>query len=187
MKVENPAALRFIMPDELYLLNADKALYINKAQPMPVAEAVAAPAAEPVAKPMAEPVVMPGPVSFDYLGQNKKAFLIIVNYPGLEFIHDVHLTALQNILNRLAFEMDDVAILNRAKYEGASFEELINFFNPRKLLLLGIDALPAGIAGLTLNQPKQLQNCNALFSFSFDEMMDSNENKKAFWEQMKQL
>jgi hypothetical protein len=26
-----------------------------------------------------------------------------------------------------------------------------------------------------------------LLSFSFNEMMDNNENKKAFWEQMKQL
>jgi hypothetical protein len=27
----------------------------------------------------------------------------------------------------------------------------------------------------------------ALYSFSFDEMMSSNDNKKAFWEQMKTL
>ncbi|AYL98645.1 hypothetical protein [Mucilaginibacter celer] len=32
MKVENPAALRFILEDEIYLLNADKALYENTAQ-----------------------------------------------------------------------------------------------------------------------------------------------------------
>jgi hypothetical protein len=33
----------------------------------------------------------------------------------------------------------------------------------------------------------QLNGCNTLFTFSFDEMMNSNDNKKAFWEQMKQL
>lgn len=187
MKIENPAALRFIMPDELYLLNADKPLYVSNAQLPPAATPVVTPAAEPLTKPIVVPVVVPEPLSFNYLGHNKKAFLIIVNYPNLEFIHDAHLAALQNILKRLAFEMDDVAILNRAKYEAASFDELTDFFSPDKLLILGENALPAGITKLLLNQPKQLPNCNALFSFSFDEMMDSNDNKKAFWEQMKQL
>jgi DNA polymerase III psi subunit len=61
------------------------------------------------------------------------------------------------------------------------------FFKPKKLLMLGKSSLPEDIELLTLNKPQQLNNCHTLFSFSFDEMMDNNENKKAFWEQMKQL
>jgi hypothetical protein len=87
----------------------------------------------------------------------------------------------------LEFGLDDVAIFNRAKYPDSSFEGLKDFFKPKKLLLLGKQALPEDLAPLTLNKPQQLNNCNTLFSFSFDEMMDNNEKKKAFWEQMKQL
>jgi hypothetical protein len=32
-----------------------------------------------------------------------------------------------------------------------------------------------------------LGSCMVLYSFSFDGMMSSNENKKAFWDQMKTL
>jgi len=166
MKVENPVAYRFILQDEIYLLDKDKALYMQ---------------AEP------QPVIQTQPVKFNYLGGHKKNFLVIVHYSDLEFIHDKHLTALQSILNRLELSLDDVAILNRATYQDASFEHLTGFFTPRKLLILGSNALPEGIDSVGLNKPAELDNCRTLFSFSFDEMMDNNEYKKAFWEQLKQL
>ncbi len=168
MKIENPLAFSFIMPDELYLLKKDKELSSTISIPQPV-------------------LVETPPVNFNYMGMFKKSFLVIVHYPGLEFIDEKHLTALQSIFNRLEFNLDDVAIFNKAKYPETSFEHLTDFFKPQKLLLLGKHALPKDIAPLTLNKLQPLNNCHALFSFSFDEMMDNNENKKAFWEQMKQL
>jgi len=167
MKIENPLAFSFIMHDELYLLKEDEELRNTISIPQPVLETP--------------------PVNFNYLGMNKKNFLVIVHYQDSEFINDKHLTALQSILSRLEFSLDDVAILNKAKYPEDSFEHLTDFFKPQKLLLLGKQALSKGNALLTFNKPQPLNNCRALFSFSFDEMMDNNENKKAFWEQMKQL
>ena len=180
MKIENPVAFSFIMPDELYLLNNDKV----------VGQAVSAPSAPmPVLEPTPSPalVVETPPVSFNFMGGNKKNLLVITHYPELDFINDAHLTALENILKRLEFSLDDAAIFNIAKHTGANHQQVLDFFKPNKLLLLGKRAMPAGIGQLTINQPQQLNNCNTLFSFSFDEMMDSNENKKAFWEQMKKL
>jgi hypothetical protein len=167
MKIENPLAFSFIMPDELYLLKKDKELSNTISIPQPVLETP--------------------PVNFNYRGLYKKNFLVVVYYPDLEFINDKHLTALQSILNRLEFNLDDVAIFNKAKYSEASSEHLTDFFKPEKLLILGKHALPKAIAPLTLNKLQPLNNCSTLFSFSFEEMMDNNENKKAFWEQMKQL
>jgi len=179
VKIENPAALRFIMQDEIYLLNKDKMLYPADEAPL----TIEAPQTVETSVIIEETL----PVSFNYLGGHKKNFLVIVHYNEPEFIDEKHLTALESILKRLEFSLDDVAILNRANYADAPFEILTDFFKPKKLLLLGKNALPAGIMPLTLNTPRQLNNFNALYSFSFDEMMDSNENKKAFWEQMKQL
>jgi len=166
MKVENPVAYRFILQDELYLLDKDKAMYAHTAP---------------------QPIIETQPVNFNYLGGNKKNFLAIVHYTAFEFVDDSHLIALQSIFKRMGLDMDDVAILNRANYSDAAFEDLTGFFSPQKLLLLGTDALPAGIETLTLNRPVVLNNCSTLFSFSFDEMMDNNEKKKGFWEQLKQL
>jgi hypothetical protein len=179
VKIENPAALRFIMQDEIYLLNKDKMLYQADEAPLTIEAPQTIKAVTTIEETL--------PVSFNYLGGHKKNFLVIVHYSEPEFIDEKHLTALESILKRLEFSLEDVAILNRANYANASFEVLIGFFKPKKLLVLGKNSLPAGIEPLTLNSSRQLNNCNALYSFSFDEMMDSNENKKAFWEQMKQL
>jgi len=166
MKVENPLAFRFIMQDDIYLLNKDKPLHNAPIPPS---------------------IIETAPVSFNYLGGHQKRFLVIVHYPELEFIADNHLTALQSILKRKELRIDDVAIFNIANHNKTSFADLIDFFSPRKLLLLGERALPAGIGTLPLNKPAAFGNCTALLSFSFDEMMDNTENKKAFWEQVKQL
>jgi DNA polymerase III psi subunit len=167
VNIENPAAFSFIMQDEIYLLNKDKIEY---------------------GKPRATDTAITTPeLSFNYLGGNKKNFLVVVHYPELEFIAESHLTALENILKRLEFSLDDIAILNKAKYDDVTLAGLTNFFKPAKLLLLGSNALPQGSGALSSNEPKQINNFNVLFTFSFDEMMDNQEYKKAFWEQMKKL
>ena len=167
MKVENPVAFSFIMQDDLYLLNAEK-----MAHSVPV---------------IVEPLVETPVVKFNYLGGHKKNFLVIVHYPDKEHIEEKHLTALQSIFSRLGLELDDVAIFNRAHNDNATFEHITTFFNPKKLLLLGADSLPKGLDNALLNKPTQNGAYHMLYSFSFAEMMDNTENKKAFWEQMKLL
>ncbi|MDF2431011.1 MAG: hypothetical protein JWP44_642 [Mucilaginibacter sp.] len=174
MRVENPAAFSFIMQDDLYLLNKEKAVFEAPAKPLT--------AVEPVFQPAIETVT----VKFNYLGGYKKDFLVIVHYPDVEFMPERHLMALESTLKRLEISLDDTAVLNRSAHPEASFDQLTGFFKPRKLLILGNNALPPRIVKIEQNKLQQLNNCPALFTFSFDEMMDSNENKKTFWEQMKQ-
>jgi hypothetical protein len=187
VNIENPAALHFIMQDDLFFLNADKNLYHNKviAAGVPVAETVIT---APVAiNPVTEATVVEKPVEFKYHGKNNKNFLVLVHYPALEFIHETHLTALENILKRKGFELADVAIVNLAKHDAVNFDSLATYFKPQKMLILGKNAQPQGIQQLALNVPQQVAGLAALYSFSFDEMMDNNDYKKAFWEQMKGL
>lgn len=182
MDIENPVALHFIMQDDLFFLDEDRKAYANTE--IAVSEPVkVVPLAEPALEKV-EPVLETKAVEFTFMGK-KGGMLILVHYPALEFIHDVHLTALENILKRKDIAIGDAAIMNMAKHSDAGFEALTGYFGAKKILLLGKQALPAGIPHLKLNTPEQLANSMALYSFSFDEMMDSPENKKAFWEQMK--
>jgi len=167
MKIDNPQAFRFILQDEIYLLDNDKI-----AKHIPVAE---------------EPIVKTPDLNFNYLGRNNKNFLVLVNYAAEETISEAHLTALENILKRKDLSIDDVAILNTHAYLPLSVASLSQYFKYRKLLIMGKNALPADMEPVTLNQPKKKGDTAVLYSFSFDEMMDSNENKKAFWDQMKTL
>jgi len=169
-------ALHFIMQDDIFFLKEDMERYAEpvRSELTPIIDeeeniVVAVPATE---------------VEFTFMGK-KSELLILVHYTGLEFIHETHLLALENILKRKNLAVADVAILNIANHTGADYEALLSYFNPQKILVLGKQALPASIVPLCLNQPNQLGNKNILYSFSFDEMMDSPDNKKAFWEQMK--
>jgi hypothetical protein len=185
MTVENPMAYSFIMQDDIYLLNADKEQY-SQPQEITPPSAVAEP--EPVyTPPSPAPVALPEPVNFKYLGGNKKGFLVITHYPEHDFMHDKHLAALESTLTRLGFNRDDIAIVNRVHYTDTDFDVLASFFTPKKLLILGKHAVPLKMEALELNKLKQSGTFTALLTFSFDEMMDSLEHKKAFWEQMKQL
>jgi hypothetical protein len=182
MIIENPIAFSFIMEDDIYLLNKDKAAYDTPKTPKPGLTV-----AEPEPEYITATVVESEPAGFDYLGGHAKNFLVIVHYPDHDFMYDKHLTALESTLIRLGFSRDDVAIFNLAKYIDAEFKALADFFKPHKMLILGKNSLPAGIEVIELNKLKQLNGYPVLFTFSFDEMMDSVESKKAFWEQMKQL
>lgn len=168
MKIEHPAAFHFILQDDIYLLNRDKAtIRAVSCQPMPVVETK--------------------PAGFRYLGGNKKNFLVIVHYHDAEHITDNHLEVLQNIFKRLGYDLGDIAIINRMTRAEANLSELMAYFNPQKLLMLGEDAMPAGAGSLSLNTISRIGDCNSLRSYSFAEMMDDQEKKKAFWEKMKPL
>jgi hypothetical protein len=179
VKTENTTALHFIMQDDIFLLNQDREAYSQEVEPIQ----------QPAKQEHPEPVlpIQTKPIAFNYLGGNKKNFLITVHYPGIDFMLEAHLTALQNTLKRLGFEPDDVAILNLATHADADHEKVISYFNPQKLLLMGKNALPKNISAIKLNEQQIMNGSTALFTFSFDEMMDSNDYKKIFWEQMKLL
>jgi hypothetical protein len=166
MKIETPVALRFIMQDDIYLLPADKTKLVSKP---------------------AELEIETQKIDFNYLGENKKNFLVISYYADQEFIAEGHLAALESILKRKEYFLDDVAILNKFTYPDTDFNDLQAHFNPQKILVLGKNALLANMEVLTLNQPKKIAGAMVLYSFSFDDMMDNTDHKKAFWEQMKTL
>lgn len=183
MTVENPMAYSFIMQDDIYLLDSDKEQY-SVQQEVALPSVAAEP--EPVYTPTPS-AVAPEAINFTYLGGNKKSFLVITHYPEHDFMHDKHLAALESTLSRLSITRDDIAIINRFNYTSAAFEDINSFFAPKKILVLGRQALPEKLGKLELNKIKRSSTITALFTFSFDEMMDSVEHKKAFWEQMKQL
>jgi len=171
MNIENPLAYSFILQDDIYLLKADKQALKNRERPA------------------SETVVVTETVSpvFKYLGGHKKQYLVITHYPDADFMTPPHLTALENTLKRLGNQLDDIAIFNLARHPGAEFQQIVDFFKPQKMLILGSYTLPPAISKIDPNKPQPVNNIRTLLSFSFGEMMESMENKKEFWEAMKQF
>jgi hypothetical protein len=167
VKVEDTSALRFILEDDLYLLNEDKSLY--------------------AAAPQAQPEIQTQQPVFNYLGANKKSFLILTSYTGHEFIKEDHLAALESVLGRIGLTREDVAIFNVPAHGSVAVEQMMAYFAPKKLVILGKSAVPPGMTSPLFNVIEKKGNISTLYTFSFDEMMSSNENKRAFWDQIKSL
>ena len=167
LKAEDPKALRFIFQDELYLLNGEKHLYSTLIAPETELETPEA--------------------DFNYLGSNKKNFLILVHYTGHEFMEDTHLKALESTLGRMGYNRDDVAIINLAKHPFADHGQLSAYFEPRTFVLLGKEVIPPNFSPPQFNLAENRDGLRILHTFSFDEMMSNNDHKKAFWEQIKTL
>ena len=164
MKVEHPAAFRFIINEDIYLLPHDKEQQSKKV--VKVAETTL--------------------FSFNYQGKNIKNFLILTHYDDQEFINSAHFTALESILSRKGYQPEDVAILNIAR-NNADLEAIVMHFAPERLLVLGAKAVPNGMTEPQFNTIITTTPYRILYSFSFDDMMDNKANKLAFWEQMKNL
>lgn len=206
MKADHPDAFRFILQDEIYLLNKDKdsptapatelitepmatAILTETATESPIA-IIAEPAKPVITEPeiqQPQPVIKTPEPEFNYMGGNNKNFVILLNYASEEHLPAEHLTALESMLKRKGYELADVAIVNVNRYSPVTLAGLAAAFSPVKLLIMGKDAMPQGIGNLPLNQPVQGKKTNVLYSLSFAEMMSSNDNKKAFWDQMKNL
>jgi len=171
MIVENPLSYSFVFQDDLFLLNSDRQAFRDLPGPYP----------------QETPDLETSKIAYNYLGGYKKRLLVFTHYPAVDFMDQTHLGALESTLKRLSYELDDIAIFNLAGHQDAGLEALSGFFAPQKMLFLGKSALPRGFASLPFNKTGALGGCAVLLTFSFDEMMGNNENKKAFWEQMKQF
>lgn len=189
MATDNPALLHYFLQDDLYLLNEDKNVYNGEPKQTitPQAEAHIPSVAETPAAPLTPSVPETPKPDFKYLGSNKKRFLILVNYATDEYMAEAHLKALESTLGRKTLAVDDVAILNTARYTANNHQDFIAFFSPEKLLILGAAAVPAGLSSPQLNAIQQLETRLQLFTHSFDEMLADRDKAKAFWEQMKNL
>src|SRR5476651_2202387 len=192
MIIENPAALQFIINEQIYLSKNDVG---NLTQQAPVAAVAEEPVPVVAAEVTPEPVIAEAPVAitpvpvietpvlnFNYLGKNAKGFLIICHYPGLDSMDEKHLTALTSTLQRKELSLDDVAIVNLAQHASSTVRQIHSFFKPSRLLILGQQGILPGWETFVFNQLLEKNEFKALYTHSFTDMMGDRDKTKAFWE-----
>ncbi len=174
MKVESPAAYRYIFNDELFLLKQEKELF---------AQGFVAANTSIYTEPPAPTTIETPPLHFNYQGNNLKNFLVLIQYA--EGMDGAHLTALKSTLERTGFTLNDIALLNMSEYAGCTWPDLLAYFKPKKILVLGRNTASHILADLAFNQHTSYQDIPVLVTFAFGDMMNDNAAKKVFWEQVK--
>jgi hypothetical protein len=86
-----------------------------------------------------------------YLGENKKKTLIVIRNADDVHIPDNQLSFLTKLLAASNLNLSDVAVLNFQGHKPSEFNELLNFFNPKVVLLFDVEP---GEFGLPMRFPQ---------------------------------
>ncbi|QQL49203.1 hypothetical protein [Mucilaginibacter ginkgonis] len=180
MAQDNLHWLKDFLQDDLYLLPGD-----NVAIAPSETAAVSANQQPEITEPIAIPAEQTKQIIFNCLGPADSGFLILTHYPGEEYIAAAHLQPLEGILGRKNITTGGFTILNLAKQDVVSFNAIIQYFVPQRLLIMGADAIPDGLQMPALNTALQMADVKVLYTNNFEEMLPSDEKKRAFWAEMK--
>ncbi len=166
LKASNPLALSFLLTEDLYSIQEEVESLVEIKVPE---------------------VAKKAPALFEYLGENNKYILLLVNEPQHQIINPKELETLLNILKAKKQELKDVAIVNLAKHPTATFDELKTFFVCSSLVLFGINPAQIKLDGVQSNQIINQRNTKVLATFNFAEMAANTDKKRTFWDEMKKL
>ncbi len=175
----NTDALRFLMNEDLYMVQ--EVVQMDK---QPVLEA------EPTVKPEQAPALIETSpeetaANFNYLGENNRYFLILVNDQTHRELNPAHKEMLMKIMAAKKLELRDLAILNLAQYPGTNFAQLKDFFSCNRIILFGINPGDIDLPPMGANQAEKHQDVKVLATFGLEEMSVSTDKKREFWNVMK--
>jgi hypothetical protein len=174
----NINALRFLMNEDLYDLGDSIQSDIHSIIPE---EIITTPAPEPAPENEKEELA----VSFNYLGENNRYFLIVVDDKAHPELNTPHKEMLMKIMAAKKLELRDLAILNLAKYPETNFQQLKDFFSCNRITLFGIDPKRIHLPGMGANQPGKHLDVKVLATFGLEEMSSNTDKKREFWNVMK--
>ncbi|QEK52010.1 hypothetical protein FYC62_10360 [Pedobacter aquae] len=195
LNTAHPLALSILLNEDLYVIEPvettpntevitaqkeePKAAVENKTvipvlQNTPIETQESAKAQTPVSKPV-----------FNYLGDNNKYLLIIVNDTTHQFINDKDLAFLLKILAAKKLDLHDIAILNTKSYTDLTFKDLKDYFACNKILTFGIDPKSLQIQGITANKAGEFDSVKILGTWALS-LLDTDVKKKTvYWNELK--
>jgi len=123
---------------------------------------------------------------FTYLGDNTQNILILVKDSENLHLNEKDLSFLTGILTACKLNFGDVALCNLDQNKFDSFDELLNFFKPEKII--AFDVSPAEFKINISSEkyaPMQSNQIYFLFGNSLNSIAGNMEEKKILWGSLK--
>lgn len=176
LQATEPLALQLLFTEDLYLIaqEPDPTGLLAQVETQPVAHLKKHQEAQIDCEP-----------SFDYVGQNKKQFVVLLNDSRNTVIGSDWVELMKKIIQAKGLTMDDIALVNYANYAQTSIETLKKFFSCQKLCLLGIEPQSLGLNAQTLHEIRTQDQVQLLYTYNLAEIAADQDKKRQFWQAMK--
>ena len=198
---QDQAALKMLFTDDIYLIREEKTEIAvpviknessleleHKVQPegiIPVNKKVPAEDIVRIEEKVENEVNTPVKKDFEYQGDNNKYFLVIIDDKIHTRMNPVHQEMLLKVMNAKKLELRDLAILNINRYPEAKFNGLKSFFSCNRLVLFGVSPAQIGLPSISVNKAGSAGIVKVLATYGLEEMRNSADKKREFWNIMK--
>ena len=95
--------------------------------------------------PQTDIITEPITTGFKYLGENKKKTLVVVRNADAVHIPDKQISFLTKLLAACNLNLADVAIFNFQDHSSSEFNEILNYFKPKVVLLFDVEPAEFGL------------------------------------------
>lgn len=130
------------------------------------------------------------PAYFDYLGENNKYVLVLVNYPDSKHITDKDKEFFLKVISALKLTIEDVAVLNYAHYVSADINALKEYFSCSRIITFGLPPSSAVFRNLNMQDYSvtNVYGVSLLPASDTLRIIESDKNKKiVLWNALKLL
>jgi len=125
--------------------------------------------------------------SFQYVGENARRILILVNDASHKVSTEAGTLLLRNIVKAIGLGGNDFALLNYAVCDAPDFDALARFFSPKLVFLFGVAPVELGLKEYPLETYVQERGIQLVYTRNLVELASDNEAKKALWAVLKRL
>ena len=179
---QNQAALKMLFTDDIYFIPENTPTAPLQPQLSPAAKTEVPLTAVESMDPEAKISV---PADFDYLGENNKYFLVLIDDKIHTRINPVHQEMLLKVMSAKKLELRDLAILNISRYPEVKFNVLKTFFSCSRIVMFGVSPAEIGIPPVKANTIASAGTVKVLATYGLEEMRNDADKKREFWNVMK--
>ena len=175
---QNQATLKMLFTDDIYFIQEDKGQ-------IPVQGPVIQPSLVEV--PGKDEPELSASIEFEYQGENNKYFLVLIDDKIHTRMNPVHQEMLLKVMSAKKMELRDLAIVNINRYPEVKLNALKSFFSCSRLVMFGVVPAQIGMPSISQNKIESAGNIKVLATYSLEEMRNSADKKREFWNVMKNL
>ncbi|MHA4893245.1 hypothetical protein ACXZ1K_00730 [Pedobacter sp. PWIIR3] len=165
----NAEALRLFFTDDLYLVPNEVTETPLQNEQIPI------------------PQALKKSIDFKFLGKNGRNILLVVNDAENDVSNENGRELLRKIVKSINLTAADFALVNYARHQSATFEDMTSFFSSKLAFVFGVSPTQLGLAQHPSNVVVTEGNVRVIFSDELQKLDQDLSTKKALWTVLQKL